>query len=146
MKKDQLHNLIDVSLLFLPISDSFWVKQNYDYISEKWEKYIGVYPIKTDVELSHSISHWKKLWGIEGDRWEKIKVIIYYLDIISETDNGYSLTNIVEKFEEITGIDPNTINPKRYNHLHPVLEKLIGEWLETPKNKREFNLILLTQD
>lgn len=146
MKKDQLHNLIDVSLLFLPISDSFWVKQNYDYISEKWEKYIGVYPTKNDIELSHTISHWKKLWGVEGDKWEKIKVIIYYLDTISETDNGYSLTNIVEKFEEITGINPNDINPKRYNHLHPVLEKLIVEWLEKPKNKREFNLMLLEME
>jgi hypothetical protein len=135
------------------------LEHNFDYILEKWEKYIGTKP-KENENLDWSVLSaldrinfddnrdflikWRYKWGLSN--YTKIKEILYFISIINK--KGLYLhtpSGIIDIYTKLIG-DPNLINKYEYKHLHVLVEESFNRWKDTLVNNREFKLIILENE
>lgn len=162
MNKSQLDNLIHFCANFHKVHVKI-EDQNVDYILEKWNKYIGVEPIKNDnLPSANDISknyplrsgdlvRWFNRWGKNGN-YDKVKEILNFI-LITNTkffsrDDRYNWTpsELIEIFKNHIG-DPEKINTDKYQFLHElVMRSVHDEWLYSDRVNRDYKLCLLVND
>jgi hypothetical protein len=161
MTKNQLHNLINFCVTFSRNFDSKMEDHSSDYILEKWDKYIGVMPVKNDSlpnkeyiisnsYIDYELKKWINRWG-KNDEYDGVKEILHFIMIIN---GGTFITKIKHDYnrlywtpsklvDAIKKVIPNVndINEYPYNNLHGILKIQVNEWLE--EERRDFNLCQL---
>ncbi len=160
MLKSQLDNLIRFCFCFHQTMDCDWTMQHPSYISEKWNKYIGIKPNKLEIYPSNTqTTKWLKTWNVSNEDWEELKEIVTFIQIvntkvfvvsgedqsnrfISVVLGQWSPSELLNEFERLIG-DKNKINKYEYKGLHVLIEKEIEYWLCKTDNKRDYNLNLL---
>lgn len=164
MTKNQLDNLIGFCFNFHKSMDSDINNLSPDYLLEKWNKYIGVCPIKSVSFENLHYTKWMSKWNfkIENDD-NRIKEILnfifevntksfyirkgidaveYLSDINYNKYKTWSPSGLLEIFRELIG-DPEQINKDIYNHLHYIVKEKANEWLEHIEIKRDYKLNIL---
>jgi hypothetical protein len=164
MTKNQLYNLIYFCGNFSSYMDSKLEDHNAEYILEKWNKYIGVKPIKNDNLptkeyiisngfIDKRIKIWVDRWS-RNNEYDEVKEILHFITIV----NSRTFSSIIkeknpdlywtpsELLNEIRKVIPNVneINKEAYTHLHEILKMHINEWLE--EERRDFNLCQLIKE
>jgi hypothetical protein len=155
MKNSQLDNLINFCFHFHVESGNIFIEHDYDYILEKWEKYIGLKPLDREVKNNGIINSYIENYKINNQKkWNKIKEIIDFLSILNQRplyfyknshnlNSIWSLEEIDKLFEEKTGINILKINDIEYNHLHPLIKDEIYKWKLLDVNKRYYKLKII---
>lgn len=142
MDKSKLDNLINFSFNFHRCSDINFLYQSPDYIMEKWDKYIGIRPDFNNINFNCNeeikINEYYNIWG---DSFINKKIILF---IFRMNNSNFLPSNIIDIFEETTGIDKSNITTDKYLHLHTNLIAFKNKWLETTVIKRDYKLNLLT--
>jgi len=137
-----------------------------EYIMEKWNKYIGVIPTqninKDNLTKLSVIDKWIKRWHVSDEQVDNMKNILMFIIKVNnkhfflrglEVDENdpsnhikpnsvWFLSDLVELFEEVVG-PADDINTELYNHLHPIVAKVITEWENSKLVRRDNNLTLL---
>ena len=158
MKPEQIYNLLEFTSIFL--SGGLKLKlESTDYYREKYDKYIGM-PIKKHTETCDKYEEWSDIWGKSDD----VNTIFLYLnEIINcgvKRKNNFNTDNQTPKPDHwLTYItpdellyacdkyfgDPEEINKRRYNFVHPIVkEKIYDVWIK--KNKRLFKLLRIVEE
>ena len=134
-----------------------------EYIMEKWNKYIGVKP-SSDITFNKEgvIGQWIKRWQVSDEQVDTMKNILTFIVRVNhkhffirgfEADENdpsnhikpnsvWFLSDLIELFEEVVG-PAEDINTELYNHLHPIVAKVITEWEDSKLVRRDNNLTLL---
>lgn len=156
MTKQQAHNLVYFSFMCRLEKlhyfdservrpDTFFDWHNLTYIIEKWEKLIGVKPVKRDYldeeKLTLIKSKWISIWMKSRNLTIEESCIINYIIAVS----CISLTKItfddmVFLFEKYIG-NKEDITNEMYGHIHPLSLNHWNKFIE--KNKRSINLEIL---
>jgi hypothetical protein len=131
MELKQIENLIEFTLLFNKSCDNSVFASNYDYIIEKFNKFINVdvkdtiQPTSTKVEML--LINYTSRWGVyESDNdAEKNKVvnILSYLLEINENNRTNKITPVkmYKLFEKYIGDPKNITNNDNDFRLHVLL-------------------------
>lgn len=152
MKMSQINNLLSFTILLSRVSkDSYFMNSDISYIWEKYQKMIGLTPIKMDGEFSDwwqvvvlgdfKAMSKKALWI---EKWGRRKLtrdqesVLNYLCVIDI--NSMSLENILEIFKNYIG-QVEDISTEEYTHIHPLMKDFIEEYKE--KFRREINIEVL---
>ena len=135
--------------------DCDWTMQHPSYISEKWNKYIGVKPNGLELYPSNpQTTKWLKTWNVSNEDWEELKEIVTFIQVVNMRalvlpggNKGnrfiqWSPSELLGEFERLIG-DKNKINKDEYKGLHELVDREIGYWLWQTDNKRDYNLNLL---
>ena len=119
MTKNQIDNLINFCFHFHS-SMGFRMKNDIDweYVVEKWNKYIGT---EATLRILNLILTLETKSFISGKMWLPSELI-------------YEFTNFIG--------DPEKINKKRYNGLHPNIKDQIDIWLENEDVSKDWKSIL----
>jgi hypothetical protein len=164
MTDTQLKNLINFCFNFSRDMNMPLLGSDATYILEKWEKYIGMTPIKNDAlcisELlktqklftEHKIKRdatydkievlilWHHRWK---DEYDEVKEILYFLLVINSNEYPkWTPRRLRDEFIKMLG-DPEKINDYPYNFLHDLVKQQIQNWLNIPLINRDYNLCLL---
>ena len=106
MTKNQLDNLIGFCFNFHINMDSDILDHDYDYIMEKWEKYIGVKPSEIDSfelnlfkrringidkmeirkynkDFKYPVNDWMGKWDCDAKYWKNIKEIFHFICVLN---------------------------------------------------------------
>jgi len=122
MTKNQIDNLINFCFHFHSSMGfrmkSYPVDVDWDYVVEKWSKYIGIEPTPRIFTLILTI---ETKSFISGRMW-----------LPSE---------LIYEFENFIG-DPEKINKKLYNGLHPNIKDQIDFWLENEEVLKDWKSLL----
>lgn len=152
MNKHQLDNFINFCFNFHIEMDNSFLECNYEYIKEKWDKYILTEPVRDNIKLrSNAFNEWIDKWKVNERQSIDIKEILEFLCKLNERpligDNifraSWTLSELIELFEEITGLKINMISNYRYNGLHQLIKNRVEYWLDREVNRREYKLNLL---
>lgn len=152
MNKDQLDNFINFCFNFHIEMDNYFIDCDYKYIMEKWNKYISIEPISNNKNLKKiDFNEWVHKWKADENQIFNIKEILAFLYELNKRpligENIYlpswTLSELIESFEDITGLKIESINKNRYNGLHQLIRNRVEYWLDREVNKREYKLILL---
>lgn len=145
MNKQSLDNLIFFAFTFKGDTRSFNYMHSPDYIMENWIRYIGVIPENEDwIYKADVLSHYEKNIILEyKERWKKdinYKILLF----LNEIHENYLVpSELLEKFENITGIKKENIKNVNRCNLHTNMLIHINEWKKTTVVKRDYNLNLL---
>jgi hypothetical protein len=173
MIKTQAKNLVNFSILMHNCLINGSAKEpnllgnDPSYIMEKWDKYIGVIPTKNVNKdeldkLKNSLFNWIKRWRVSDEQVYNMKNILMFIINVNkkhffirgfeadETDPSnnikpnsvWFLSDLIELFEDVIG-PADDINKELYNHLHPIVAKVITEWENSVLVRRDNNLTLL---
>lgn len=169
MNKNQAKNLVNFSILMHnclingSIKEANMLGNDPSYIMEKWNKYIGVKPI-SDIGFNKEvvIDQWIKRWHVSDEQVDNMKNILMFIVRVNhkhfflrgfdadendlsnhiKTNSVWFLSDLIELFEEVVG-PAEDINTELYNHLHPIVVKVITEWEDSKLVRRDNNLTLL---
>jgi hypothetical protein len=125
--------------------DVDWYKSSPDYVIEKWDKYIGIAPTFTP-RLSNRYLSWCDLWkfteiNVRDSKYQMSSIIEFIRFINTRGIFAWSLSELIDEFEKITGIDVCEIKTDRYNGLHDLIKIKVEEWKSKEINLREYKLL-----
>jgi hypothetical protein len=145
MTSTQLDNLVNFTFNFNKSMGNHVLSFDYDYIIEKWTKYINVFEFKeieVNLELENFYQIWSSKWNYNDSPKKILPILKVLISINSKPLQGINLLtidNIVDSFNEIINI--NNVSKVSYNSNHHLIKDRIVDFKE--RNKREINLILL---
>lgn len=153
MNKNQLDNFIGFCFTnHTEIGNSF-LDSDCEYIYEKWNKFIGVKTKDIEVNNNQVINKWIEKWKVNQKQWNDLKEIVDFLSSIQKRPlfievqtwrnvnfNSWTLEELIELFNDKTGLTISQINDVSYNHIHTNIKEIMDKWLEKPVNKRVYNL------
>ena len=150
MTKQQAHNLVYFTFMCRFNTESHvrgWGRNAHDitYINEKWEKLIGVKPVKPDYvdveEIDHIKSEWIITWMISRSLTIEESCIMNYIIAVSRISLlKITFDDMVFLFEKYIG-NKEDISNEEYRHIHPLSLDHWNKFIE--KNKRSINLQIL---
>lgn len=152
MELKQIVNLIEFTLLFHNSCDNSVISSNYDYIIEKFNRFINVdiknvqhlKSKKLDELLNFYINQWGNLKSYNSEEENKIINIILYLLEINETIKPNKITPIKMNtlFNKYVGDSINITKKDNDCHLHfLLLRDVITPYIE--RYDREIKLLTL---
>lgn len=151
MNKSQLDNFIRFCFNFHRDADNPFFGQSPDYIMEKWNKYIGIRPIKkypieiverTEYSFFNNMEDWISIWTPDLD-FIPIEIIVFLSKLNNKSIGAWRVSSLVDAFEESTGIKISDIS-NSYDNLHKLLVDFMEDWINHPVILRDYNLVLLT--
>jgi hypothetical protein len=153
MNKQKIDNFIGLCFTIHTEMDNSFLDSNYEYIHEKWNKFIGSRTANKDVYKNELINLWIEKWKIKEKEWDELKEVVDFLSSLEERPlvtelqtwrkinyNRWSLQELIDLFNNKTGLKISDIKACEYNHIHSNIKVVIEKWLEIPVNKRTYKL------
>lgn len=151
MNPNQLYNIINITFNFHRSMGNDFMDMDKDYITEKWNKYIGVYYKFKDVEIDKTtnniIKAWANKWKYSECELVMIKPIICLIiklnqKILWGKKSQINIEDLIQIFSEFLYIE--TITNLKYDSNHQLVKQEVSKFLV--KNKRELNLLILDSE
>lgn len=141
--KVKLDNFIKFCFILHPNVNHF-LDNDYNYIVEKWNTFIGKPPVVNENVEKHLITNmWIKRWKITDDKYLQLKEV---LDFLVNIKPEYSLVELVDLFRKKTGLDIKDISDVQNNGLNVKLKELTQRWLDKKINIRDYKIIQIVED